>query len=143
MVSDKTLLSYTDWKLSFTFHNDASDKQLGAVISHNNKPINFFSRRLSKKQCNYTTSKKEPLMVAECLKQFRGILFGYEINIFSDHKSLVYATTLSEYQRVMRWRLTIEEIGPNIQHIDLVDNIVSDTFSRLLSNPSDKYKPCI
>ena len=36
MVSEKTLLSYPDWKLTFTVHTDASDKQLGAVISHNN-----------------------------------------------------------------------------------------------------------
>ena len=44
MVSSETLLSYPDWKLTLTFHTDASDKQLGAVISQNNKPISFFSR---------------------------------------------------------------------------------------------------
>ena len=78
----------------------------------------------------------------ECLKQFRGIIFGYEINVFSDHKNLVYAATLSESQRVMRWRLIFEEFGPNIQHISGVDNIVSDTIIRLPSTPSDKYKTC-
>ena len=43
--------------------NDASDKQLGAVISHNNKPISLFSRRLSNPQRNYTTTKKELLAI--------------------------------------------------------------------------------
>ena len=47
----------------------------------------------------------------------RRILFGYEINVVSDNKILVYAATLSESQRVMRWRLIIEEFGPKIQHI--------------------------
>ena len=39
MVSTVTLITYPDCKLPFTVHNDASDKQLGAVISQNNKPI--------------------------------------------------------------------------------------------------------
>ena len=101
MVSADTLLNYPDWTIPFTIHTDASDKQLGAVISQNGKPIAFFSRRLSKAQRNYTTTEKELLSIVECLKQFRGILFGYEIDVFSDHKNLVYAATLSESQRVM------------------------------------------
>jgi hypothetical protein len=102
MVSKETLLNYPDWSKPFDIHTDASDKQLGAVISQNKKPIAFFSRRLSKAQQNYTTTEKELLSIVECLKQFRGILFGYEINVFSDHKNLVYAAMVSESQRVMR-----------------------------------------
>ena len=37
MVSAETLLNYPDWKIPFTVHTDAPDKQLGAVISQNNK----------------------------------------------------------------------------------------------------------
>ena len=75
----------------------------------------------------------------ECLNKFLGILFGYEINVLSYHKNLVYAATLSESQRVMRWRIILEEFGPNIQHIAGVDNIVADTLSIFPSTPSDKY----
>ena len=82
MVSDETLLSYPDWKLPFTVHTDAYNKQLGAVISHKNEPIACFSRILSNPQRNYNTTEKELLMIVECIKQFRGILFGYEINVF-------------------------------------------------------------
>ena len=78
----------------------------------------------------------------ECLKQFRGIIFGYEINVFSYHKNLVYVATLSESQRVMHWQLIIEGFGPNIQYISGVDNIVADTISRLTCTSSDKYEPC-
>jgi hypothetical protein len=130
MVSEETLLTYPDWTEPFTVHTDASDYQLGAVISQRNKPIAFFSRRLSKAQRNYTTTEKELLSIVECLKQFRGILFGYKINVFSDHKNLVYAATVSESQRVMRWRLILEEFGPNIEHIAGVDNTIADMLSR-------------
>ena len=114
LVSDETLLTYTDWKLPFTFHNNAYDKQVGDVISPNYKHISFFSRRLSKPQRNYTTTEKELVAMVECLEQFRGSILGYGINLFSDHKNLVYVATLSEFQRVMRWRLIIKYFGPNI-----------------------------
>ena len=71
-----------------------------------------------------------------------GIFFGYKINVFSDHKNLVYAATLIESQRVMLWRLIIEEFGPNIHNIYGFNNIVSETISILLSTPRDKYEPC-
>ena len=113
VVSVEALLSYPYWKIPFTVHTYAYDKQLCAVISHNNKHIAFFSRILRKPQHNYTTTKKKLLAIVEFIKQFQGIIFGYEINIFSYHKNLVYAKNLSEYQRVMRWQLIIEEFGPN------------------------------
>ena len=103
MVSAETLLSYPYWKVPFTVHTDASDKQLCAVIIQNNKPIALFSIILSKPQINYTTTKKELITIVECLKQLRVILFGCEINIFSDLKKMVYAVTLSESQRMMCW----------------------------------------
>jgi hypothetical protein len=97
MVSrEQNLLNYPDWSKPFDIHTGASDKQLGAVISQDGKPIAFFSQRLSKVQQNYTTTEKELLSIVECLKQFRGILFCYKINMFSDLKNLVYAATVSE-----------------------------------------------
>ena len=142
MVSTDTLLNYPYWKLPLTVHTDASDKQLGSVISQNNKPIAFFYRKFSKPHRNYTTTKKELLAIVECLKKLLRIIFDYEINVFSYHKNLVYAATLSESQSAMRCQLILEEFGPNIQHISGVDNIVSDTLSILPSTPSYKNQPC-
>ena len=140
MISDETLLSDLDWKLPFKFHTDSYDKKLGVIISQNKKHVAFFSRILSKPQLNYTTNDKELLAIVECLKKSLGILLGYEINVFLDHKNLVYAATLSEYQRAMNWQLILEEFGPTIKHRDGVDNIVADTLSRFPSMPSKKYK---
>ena len=46
-ISKETILQYPDFSKPFEIHTDASDKQLGAVIAQNNKPIAFYSRRLS------------------------------------------------------------------------------------------------
>ena len=76
MVFDETLLKYPDWTITFKFHTDASDKQLGGVISKNNKPIALFSRRLVNPERKYTNTKKELLAIVEFLKKLRGIIFG-------------------------------------------------------------------
>ena len=54
---------------------------------------------------------------------------------------MVYAVTLSESQMVMRWRLIIEEFGPNIQHISGFYNIVADMLSRFPSTYVNKCDP--
>ena len=55
---------------------------------------------------------------------------------------MVYAATLSESQRVMRWRLILEDSGPNIQNIAGVENIVAYTIIILPSMPNNKCDPC-
>ena len=87
MFCKETLLTYPDWNKPFDIHTDASDFQLGAVISQEGKPIAFFSRKLNSAQKNYTTTEKELLSIVECVKEFRNILFGYPICVFSDHKT--------------------------------------------------------
>ena len=52
VFSEETILNYPDWTVPFTIQTYASGKQMGAVISQNNKPIGFFSLRLSKSQFN-------------------------------------------------------------------------------------------
>jgi hypothetical protein len=50
IIARKTLLAYPDFNLPFIIHTDASHMQLGAVISQNNKPIAFYSRKLNPAQ---------------------------------------------------------------------------------------------
>ena len=108
------------------------------MISQEGKPIAFFSRKLNKAQQNYTTTEKELLSIVECVKEFRNILFGYPIRVYSDHKNLVHAATISQSQRVMRWRLILEEFGPDIRHISGEDNVVADAISRLPTANKDQ-----
>ena len=63
MVSTETLIGYPYWKRPFIVHTGTSDKQVGAVISQNNKHISLFSIILIKPQSNYTTTDKELIAV--------------------------------------------------------------------------------
>ena len=129
IISKNTLLTYPDFSKPFDIHTDASHTQLGAVLSQGNKPIAFYSRKLNPAQTRYTTTERELLAIVETLKEFRNILLGQSIRVYTDHKNLTYKEFNTE--RVMRWRLLIEEFGPELIYIKGETNIVADALSRL------------
>jgi hypothetical protein len=46
-IAREVVLAYPDYSKVFEIYTDASSKQLGAVITQENRPIAFFSRKLS------------------------------------------------------------------------------------------------
>ena len=135
VIAREVLLAYPDFSKKFTIHTDASHYQLGAVISQEGKPIAFYSRKLNPAQTRYTTTERELLSIVETLKEYRTILLGHEIEVFTDHKNLVYKHFNTE--RVMRWRLLIEEFGPQLTYIKGENNIVADALSRMAMTEAD------
>ena len=134
-ISKESLLTYPDFAKPFDVYTDASDKQLGAVILQEGKPIAHFSRTLNSAQRNYTVTDKELLSIVELLKEFRDILYGHRIRVFTDHKNLTCYNLTS--QRVMRWRLVIEEFGIEIIYIKGSHNVAADALSRLPRDDPD------
>src|SRR5688500_7684988 len=127
----ETLLAYPNFSEVFDIHTDASLSQLGACILQNGRPIALYSRKLNPAQTRYTTTERELLSVVEVLKGFRSILLGQQIRVHTDHVNLTYKKFNSD--RVMRWRLYIEEYFPDLQYIKGENNIVADALSRLNS----------
>jgi hypothetical protein len=92
-------LAYPDYSEVFEIYTDASSKQLGAVITQKNRPIAFFSQKLSVAQHKYSVAKIELLSLVETLKEFKGMLWGQPIKVFTDHKNLMRdALGLTAYQ---------------------------------------------
>jgi RNase H-like domain found in reverse transcriptase len=99
-IACEVQLSYPIFEEGFDIHTDASDTQLGAVISQNGKPIAFYSCKLNDAQKCYTTTERELLAIVETLKEFRNILLGQNITIYTDHQNLTYKNFNTD--RVMR-----------------------------------------
>ncbi len=129
-------MAYPDYFKVFEIYTDASSKQLGAVITQDNRPIGFFSWKLSDAQRKYSITKIELLAIVETLKEFKGMLWGQNIKVFTDHANLMRDALGSTSDRVYRWRLMLEEYGPEIVYIKGIHNTVADTVSWLEYDPS-------
>ena len=128
-ISKDVLLSYPDFSQPFNIHTDASKCQLGSVISQAGRPIAFYSRKLNPAQQRYTTTERELLSIVETLKEFRNILLGQQVVVHTDHLNLTHKQFNTD--RVMRWRLILEEYGVDLQYIKGTANVVADALSRL------------
>ena len=137
-MSREVMLAYPDFSKPFEIHTDASAFQLGAVISQDGKPIAFYSRKLNDAQTRYTTTERELLSIVETLKEFKNILLGHRVIVHTDHKNLVCKHFNTD--RVMRWRLVLEEFGPELRYIKGEHNVVADALSRLDMMSFDEYE---
>ena len=73
---------------------DASDYQLGAAVLQKGQPVAYFSRTLIPAETNYTITEKELLSIVETLKEYRPMLYGGQLNIYTDHKNLTFRTMM-------------------------------------------------
>jgi hypothetical protein len=67
MISPDTFLSFPDDNKEFHVYNDASNKQLRAVIMQECRHLAFYSRKSNPSQTSYTTGEQELLSIVESL----------------------------------------------------------------------------
>ena len=63
------------------------------------------------------------------MKAFEGMIRGFEVIIHTNHLNLLYSKMPN--QRMMRWRLLLEDFHPIVKHIAGDNNLSADALSRL------------
>jgi hypothetical protein len=64
-IAKDVVLAYPKYSMEFEIYTGASSKQLGSVITQGNRPIAFFSRKLSTIQQKYSVTELELLAIVE------------------------------------------------------------------------------
>jgi hypothetical protein len=92
-----TLISSPCLKLSdpngeFEVITDASEdaKAVGVVLTQNDHPMAFESKKLNPHQLNYAVHDKEIYAIIHTLERWRPFLLGKYFKCYTDHRSLVY-----------------------------------------------------
>ena len=133
IINKEVMLAFPNFAKKFTLHTDTSALQLGAVIIQEDKPIAFYSRKLTDTQKRYGVGEIELLSVVETLKEFRSILLGQKIEIYTDHLNNVNLTPNNKlgFNRIQRWRWLLEEFGPEFKYLPGERNRVADALARI------------
>ncbi len=88
-IARELVLAYPDYSKVFEIYTNSSTKQLGAVITQENRPIVFFSWKLTTTQRKYSVTKIELLAIVKTLKEFKGMLWGQSIKVYTDQANLI------------------------------------------------------
>ena len=138
-------LSHPDYTKEIAVMIDASDYGIGGVIQQLEgevwRPIQYFSRKLSKTEQRYSTFGRELLAAFASVKKFRHHLESQDFTLFTDHQALVSAINKPHLnqQRIDREARQLDYLCTFVRegrakHIPGKENIVADVLSRAINN---------
>ena len=82
-------MPYPDYLQGFEIYTDSLKLQLRAVITQNNRPLTFFSKKLSPMQQKHSMTEQELLVIVDTINEFKGMLWGQQLMVYTDHKNLM------------------------------------------------------
>ncbi|MFK7806887.1 MAG: RNase H-like domain-containing protein [Saprospiraceae bacterium] len=148
-VHEAIKMAVPDPDKEFCLFTDASNTGCSIVVTQTDKeelskPITEQSHQIvfltthkwTEQEVKWHISSQEAYPVVFALERLDYLFAGKRINIFMDHKNLIYifepeaATSKTTLMRLQRWALIIQSSNYCIRHISGEDNIVADLFSR-------------
>ncbi|GJZ49742.1 reverse transcriptase domain-containing protein [Tanacetum coccineum] len=138
-LTEAPILIAPDWDQPFELMCDASDYAIGAVLGQQIekyfRPIHYASKTMTDAESNYTTTKKEMLVVVYAFEKFRSYLIMNKSIVYTDHSALKYLFAKKDAKaRLLRWVLLLQEFDFNVVDTKGAENLAADHLSRL-ENP--------
>ncbi|ROT80406.1 putative polyprotein [Penaeus vannamei] len=129
------VLRSPDFSRTWYISTDASKGAIGAILAQRYDghfcPVSYFSRQLRGAELRYDVMEKEALAVIEALKKFKPLIWGLEVIVMSDNRSLQWLFHKDGNARVTRWALTAQSFGAKILYHPGKLNAAADALSRI------------
>ena len=133
LVTEAPVLKYFEPAKELILQSDASDTELGAILTQNGQPIAFASRALSDAETRYAQIERELLAVVFGLEKFHQYTYTRPLTVQSDHKPLEVITKKPMHKapkRLQRLLLKLLVYDVNLVYRCGKQMELADTLSR-------------
>lgn len=146
-LNNLTFLAHPSSKSPLHLVTDSSSFAVGGALHEMDEngqpiPISFFSKKLSDTQKKYSSFDRELLAAYLAVLNFRPMIDGRDVTLFTDHKPLVSAyhnASLPKTDRQQRHLMILSEYINDMDFIKGSDNIVADCLSRSVNAISPDF----
>lgn len=125
------VLRYPNFNRPFIVETDTCDYGIGAVLTQDERPLAYFSKKISDRRQHTSTYAKELLAVVEAVSKWLHYLLGSKFIVRTDHhslKNLLKQTVQTPDQHFFLSKLLGYDF--TIEYKRGRDNIVADALSR-------------
>ena len=136
ILTNPPVLLAPDFSREFIVAVDCSDIGMGSVLLQQDdsgleRPVSYFSKKLSPAQRKYSTIEKECLALVTSLHHYYVYLSVGTVKVYTDHNPLVFLNKMKgSNSRLLRWSLLIQSFSLIIVHIKGIENKIPDLLSR-------------
>jgi hypothetical protein len=130
-LSTTPVLALPDFDKLFEVDCDALGKGIGAMLSQEGRPVEFFSEKLSDARLRWTTYEKEFYAVFRALMHWQHYLIQKEFVLYSDHQALKFINNQHHMNNMhARWITFMQKFTFSLKHKARLMNKVADALSR-------------
>ena len=153
VLSTKPVIGIFDINKEVTLTTDASEKALSGILSQNDHPVFYMSRKLTASESKYSNIEREALAIVWCTNRARSFLLGRKFKLISDHLPLHFlfnphsALPKVTSARIQRWALHMAAFdyeieymkGEKIPHTDALNRLDFETEADEIPNDDESF----
>jgi len=130
-ITHALVLALPNFSQPFILETYASGIGIGAILSQQQHPIAYFSKKLSSRMQNQSAYAREMYAITEALAKFRHYLLGHQFIICTNQQSLQHLTDQSlQTPEQQKWLYKFMGFDFKIEYKSGKENVAANSLSR-------------